>query len=89
MNINVRAAAMARSNLGHGLPTKEELVSCKGIISPEEGVDFLLFDLIESDTYDLLMIEARGWKKTLENCSEKQCRASWPDAMALFEEAGV
>lgn len=89
MNIYVRAAAMARSNLGNGFPTVEELREHKEIVSVQEGVDFMLSDMIETDTYDIILREAEGWKQILTEVSAKQCHASWPDAMKLFEEAGV
>ncbi len=89
MNVNIRAAAMARSNLGHELPAVETLRECRDVVSVEKAVEWVMSDLIESNTYDTLVIEAKGWISILKSNSEKQARAAWPDAMKLFEEAGV
>lgn len=89
MNIYVRATAFARSNMGHGRLDAETLKQHKSILSLQEGVEFMCGDMLEDDVFDIVMEEAEAWKKTLESTSDKQARASWPEMMVLFEEAGV
>lgn len=89
MNIYVRAAAFARSNMGQERATAQKMKSCAEINNLGAGVQALCADMLEDDVYEMVLEEADGWMATLRDLSEKQIRASWPDMMALFEEAGV
>ena len=89
MNQYVRAAAIARSNMGQDSATAQKMKSCADVSNVEAAVQVLCADMIEEDVYDMIVEEADGWMATLRDLSEKQIRASWPDMMSLFEEAGV
>ena len=89
MNLYVRAAAFARSNMGQDRATAQKMKSCADVSSVDAAVQVLCADMIEEDVYDMIVEEADGWMATLRDLSEKQIRASWPDMTTLFEEAGV
>lgn len=89
MNIYVRAVAFARSNMGMERATAQKMKSCAEIDNLGAGVQALCADMLEDDVYETILEEAEGWKASLADLSEKQVRASWPDMMELFEEAGV
>lgn len=89
MNIHARAVCFARSNMGQDRATAQKMKSCADVSNVDAAVQVLCADMIEEDVYDMIVEEAEGWMATLRDLSEKQIRASWPDMMALFEEAGV
>ncbi len=93
MNIHARAVCFARSNMGHGTPTTQDVRLLRDARSIDDAIRTHCADLMEGgetgDIWNMFEEESDMWAKQLAELSDKQIRASWPDMMALFEEAGV
>lgn len=93
MNINVRAVSLAHISLGYGSPTANDMALAKKYETLDEVIGCMAAHLMDGENsgtvFNSFEEMTETWMATLRDLSQKQVRASWPDMMELFEEAGV
>ena len=84
----VLCGMFARSNMGLGLPTREEISWAKQaeLKTPRTSAEFLCLAFGESDAVAAMVAAvAEAWLKRLSGLTLGEVRKGWPDVVDVYE----